>query len=173
MAKIVRRDWTSKGPLGKRVRHVAYGYTLTVNGKRERKFSSAWTSEEAALKALTERQQDVQAGKCDRPANVTLSQAVERYLMVKAGKRSLENDRFTFSKQLLPHFGAGLPIRQLTVEKIAAFEERRMTEVSVYTVRNELACLRHLLRLAHKKWGYLVGCRRSRCPRPQRVARGI
>src|SRR5262249_18072729 len=30
-----------------------------------------------------------------------------------------------------------------------------MTEVSVYTVRNELACLRHLLRLAHKKWGYL------------------
>jgi len=25
----------------------------------------------------------------------------------------------------------------------------------VYTVRNDLACLRHLLRLAHKKWGYL------------------
>ena len=43
MAKIVRREWTSKGPLGKRVRHVAFGYTLYVNGKRERKFSSAWT----------------------------------------------------------------------------------------------------------------------------------
>jgi hypothetical protein len=57
MAKIIRREWTSKGPLGKRVRHVAFGYTLAVNGTRERKVSSAWTSEEAALQALTERQQ--------------------------------------------------------------------------------------------------------------------
>jgi hypothetical protein len=41
MAKIIRREWTSTGPIGKRVRHVSFGYTLTVNGKRERKFSSA------------------------------------------------------------------------------------------------------------------------------------
>ena len=40
MAKIIRREWTSKGALRKRVRHVACGYTLVVNGKRERKFSS-------------------------------------------------------------------------------------------------------------------------------------
>jgi hypothetical protein len=37
MAKIIRREWTSKGPLGKRVRHVAFGYTLAINGTRERK----------------------------------------------------------------------------------------------------------------------------------------
>lgn len=43
MAKIIWREWTSAGPQGKHVRHVAPGYTLTVNGKRERKFSSAWT----------------------------------------------------------------------------------------------------------------------------------
>ena len=43
MPKIFRREWTSKGPLEKRVRHTAFGYTLRVNGKRERKFSSAWT----------------------------------------------------------------------------------------------------------------------------------
>jgi hypothetical protein len=55
MAKIIRRDWTSKGPQGKRVRHVAFGYTLAINGKRERKVSSAWTCEEDALKALSER----------------------------------------------------------------------------------------------------------------------
>jgi len=40
MAKIIQREWTSTGPLGKRVRHVAFGYRLTTNGKRERKFSS-------------------------------------------------------------------------------------------------------------------------------------
>ena len=55
MAKIIQREWTSTGPLGKRVRHVAFGYRLTINGKRERKFSSTWTSEEDALKALSER----------------------------------------------------------------------------------------------------------------------
>ena len=41
--------------MGKLVGHVAFGYTLAVNGKRERKFSSAWTSQEDALKALSER----------------------------------------------------------------------------------------------------------------------
>ena len=66
MAKIVRRDWTSRGTLGKRVRHTAFGYMLTVNGQRERKFSSAWTSEEPALAALSERQQQIRAGQTDR-----------------------------------------------------------------------------------------------------------
>ncbi len=33
-------EWTSAAPMGKLVRHVAFGYTLAVNGKRERKFSS-------------------------------------------------------------------------------------------------------------------------------------
>jgi hypothetical protein len=57
MAKIIRREWPSTGPLRKRVRHVAFGYTLAINGKRERKVSSAWTCEEDALKALSARQQ--------------------------------------------------------------------------------------------------------------------
>ena len=80
MAKIIRREWTSDGPTGKRVRHVAFGYTLTVNGKRERKVSSDWTCGEDALKALSERQQQVQAGRTDKPVDVALGQAVERYL---------------------------------------------------------------------------------------------
>jgi len=55
MARIIRCGWTSFGPTDKRVRHVAFGYTLTFNGKRERKVSSDWTCEEDALKALSER----------------------------------------------------------------------------------------------------------------------
>lgn len=39
MAKIIRREWTSKGPLGKRVRHVTFGYMLAINGQQERKSS--------------------------------------------------------------------------------------------------------------------------------------
>jgi integrase len=157
MAKIIRREWTSTGPIGKRVRHVSFGYTLTVNGKRERKFASAWKSEEDALKALSERQQQIRAGQADRLTNVTFGDTVKRYLKYKAdhGKRSIQEDVRTINKQLLPFFRSALPIRQLTSEKIAAFEERRITEVSVCTVRNELACLRHLLRLSQKKWGSL------------------
>ncbi|MEO8046924.1 MAG: site-specific integrase [Nitrospirota bacterium] len=157
MAKIIRREWTTKGPLGKRVRHVAFGYTLAINGKRERKVSSSWTSEGDAMKALSDRQQGVRAGQTVRPVDITLGQVVERYLKFKTdhGKRSIREDTRMFEKQLVPAFGGGLLIRQLSADKIAAYEERRITEVSAWTVRNELTVLRHLLRLAHRKWDYL------------------
>ena len=160
MAKIIRREWKSDGPLGKRVRHVSFGYTLTVNGKRERKFSSAWIFKEDALKALSERQQQIRAGHVDRPIEATLGQVVERYLIFKAdhGKRSLHEDKRILEKQFVPAWGPGLPIRQLSAEKIAAYEEQRIKTVSPWTVRNELTVLRHLLRLAHKNWATWIGC---------------
>src|ERR1043165_1681948 len=157
MAKIIRREWTSDGPTGRRVRHVAFGYTLTVNGKRERKFSSSWTSEEDALKELSERQQQIRTGESDRSIAVTLGTAVERYLKFKAdhGKRSLHEDKRILEKQIVPAFGGGLLLRQLSAEKIAVYEEQRIQVVSAWTVRNELTVLRHLLRLAHRKWNSL------------------
>jgi hypothetical protein len=43
MAMIIKRTWTSQGPTGRRVRHVAYGYTfMRPDGTRERKASSDW-----------------------------------------------------------------------------------------------------------------------------------
>jgi integrase len=157
MAKIIRREWRSTGPLGERVRRVMYGYDLMVNGKRERKSSSAWISEEDALKALSARQQQIRSGQTDRPLDVTFGALTERYLKFKAdhGKRSLHHDQWIIAKQLLPEFGSSMPVRQLSAERIAAFEERRITEVSAWTVRNELTVLRHMLRLAHRKWNYL------------------
>ena len=76
MAKIIRRCWTSEAPLGKRVRHIAFGYT---NGKRERKFSAAWGQAEA-LKALSERQQQVKEGQIELRKDATLAEVAERYL---------------------------------------------------------------------------------------------
>ena len=55
MAKIIKRVWTSTGPLGRKVKHAAHGYTLMVNGKQERKVSSTWLSETDALEALAQR----------------------------------------------------------------------------------------------------------------------
>ncbi len=163
MAKIIRRIWTSQGPTGKRVRHVAYGYTLMVNGKQERKVSSAWQTEEAALAELAERQKDIAAGRTDRPDR-TLAELAEEYLRYKAdhGKRSLKDDERIIRRRLLPAFGAALPVRTLSAVTIAQYEKNRMgatatgrdRKVSAYTVCNELAVLRHMLRLA-RRWGYL------------------
>ncbi len=155
--KVIQREWTTKGPLGKKVRHVAYGYTLMVNGKREKKYSSSWTSEEDALKALSARLERVKAGQIDRPLDVTFGQVVKRYLEYKAehGKRTVSEDKRILEKEFTIAFGAGLPIRQLSAEKIARWEERRITQVSPNTVRNQMAVLRHMLRLACRKWEYL------------------
>lgn len=68
MAKIIRRERTSKEAVGKRVRHVTFGYTRAINIQRERKVSSAWTCEGDALKALSERQQQIRAGQRWRSA---------------------------------------------------------------------------------------------------------
>lgn len=38
--KIQKRTWTSRGPTGHRVKHVAWGYTLQVNGTQQRCFAA-------------------------------------------------------------------------------------------------------------------------------------
>lgn len=163
MAKVIRRVWTGEGPTGKRVRHVAYGYTLMVNGKQERKVSSEWLTEANALEVLTARQKEIAAGIIDRPDR-TLGELAEEYLTYKAdhSKRTVASDRGILKGRLLPALGAMRPIRTLTAAAIAQYEKARMgttakgrdRKVSPYTVANELAVLRHMLRLA-RRWGYL------------------
>jgi integrase len=164
MAKIISRTWKSAVPLGRKVRHTAYGYQLVLpTGQRERKFSSAWQSEADARKALVERLEQldheanqIEAAKEEPPA-VTFAEAAERYLQLKAdeGKRSLRDDARVVRQQLLPFFGATTLLQDVSKERVSAFRERRIKEVSVYTTRNELSILRHLLRLAREDWGYL------------------
>jgi hypothetical protein len=36
MAKIITRIWTSRGPTGKRVRHVSYGHDAHISTRRRR-----------------------------------------------------------------------------------------------------------------------------------------
>jgi hypothetical protein len=58
MAKIQKRTWLGRGPTGHKVRKVAWGYTLQVGRKQERKFSADWTRDDAQnelAKRLLER----------------------------------------------------------------------------------------------------------------------
>jgi integrase len=151
--KVITREWTSRGPLGRRVRHVAYGYDVTINGKRERKVDSTWTCENDALEELLKRQRDADAGR--ERVDRTLGELADEYLRYKTdqGKRSLREDRRILKKRILPALGASLPVRRLCVAAIAQYERERAGQVSAYTVANELTVLRHMLRLG-RRWGY-------------------
>ena len=71
MAKVIRRVWTGRGPTGRRVKHVAWGYQIAFIGSdgkrhRERRFSREWLSEQDALAALVARQREIEAGQVTR-----------------------------------------------------------------------------------------------------------
>src|SRR5262249_53511169 len=116
MAKIIRRTWTTKGPTGKKVKRVAFGYTHMINGTRERRFSSEWLTEADALAGLSARLKEVEAGQLTRPADRSLGELAPEYLHYKAdqGKRSLKDDQRIIEHCLLPAFGVNLPVRRVT-----------------------------------------------------------
>ncbi len=126
-----------------------------VNGKQERKVSSAWATETEALEALATRQREVEAGQLDRPRrDHTLGTVAAQYLEYKKQKRSLEDDKIILERKILPAFGAETKLAAVTGAAIAQYERRRLGVVKPGTVANELSVLRHLLRLA-ARWGYL------------------
>jgi integrase len=154
VAKIITTTWTKRGLDGRTVKVRAFGYTVMVNGTRERKFSAAWLTRDDALAALGARRKAIASGKVERAPERTLGQLAAEYLAYKKAKPSLREDTRYLTAQFLPAFGADLPVRRLTGPMIAQWERRRAAQVSPYTINNELAVLKHMLRLA-KKWGYL------------------
>lgn len=160
MAAIKKHTWTrtelDERGRPRRVTLVAYGYDLRVNGKRERKWDAAWRAPADARAALAARETEIAAGRVAPPEARTLKRLADEYLRCKTehGKRSVAHDRRILESRLLPAFGSALPVRALTGAAIAQYEQRRVGQVSVFTVANELTVLRHMLRLA-RRWGYL------------------
>jgi integrase len=140
----------------RRVTLVAYGYDVRINGKRERKWEGEWHTPADARAALAKREAEIAAGRVDLPEARTLRQVADEYLAFKThqGKRTVSEDRRILETRLLPAFGAMTPVRSLTAAAIAQYEARQLGEVSASTVANQLAVLKHMLRLA-RKWGHL------------------
>ena len=159
--KIIKRTWTATGPTGHRVKRVAFGYTLQINGKQERRFDAAW-DKDAALQALAARvaQRD-QPAPTER-ARLTFGQAVDKYLAAKSRKRSLRDDRQHLA-HLRAAFGSDTPLEGVTAARISDYRAARMAGPSARTgrpltaaaINRPLAALRHLLRLAVDEWGVL------------------
>src|SRR3990170_4307116 len=88
--KLVKRVW--RGLTGHRAKKVAWGYTLQLNGKQERRVCGEWTKEQAR-DALAKRILERDAPK--EPAKPkTLGEVAGEYLDYKRGKgkRSIKRD---------------------------------------------------------------------------------
>ena len=120
MAAITKHTWTrtelDERGRPRRVRDVAYGYDVRVDGKRERKWDGAWRTPADARAALAEREKEIAAGQVTPPERRSLRELADQYLEVKAreGKRTVSDDRRILDRQLLPALGAETVARALT-----------------------------------------------------------
>ena len=116
MASVSTKVWTAKGPTGRRVKHVSWGYSLMVDGQREKRFSREWQTEAQAWDALAQRQKEIAAGQVStaagRPARS--AELVEEYSGYKANKRkrSLKEDTRILTTRILPAFGGRMPVKR-------------------------------------------------------------
>ena len=91
--KIVRRQWVTKDAFKKRIKRIAHGCTLCVNGKRGLRLTPLQGRRRKRSRPLFHVSQRCEEGSW-------IGQAVEHYLKFKSQKRSLANDRHIFKKQL-------------------------------------------------------------------------
>lgn len=166
--KIIKRVWRSRGPTGHKVKHVAYGYSLWVNGHRKRRVDSAWIKDDAE-KALAERILGLEQEEAKRARGMTFGEAIERYFQTKARKKSLAFDRL-YLKAFITAWGAETPLKEITADRISAWKAEKLAAVCARTkqplapasINRPLSALRHLLNLAHEEWGALAAVPRIR-----------
>jgi integrase len=88
---------------------------------------------------------------------MTLGEAFDRYLALKARKKTVDEDARN-AKLLLAEFGKDTPLSDLTASRVSAYREarlkvrRRERPLSPAAINRPLALLRHMLRLAAREW---------------------
>src|SRR5262245_7375550 len=114
MATVNQRKW--KIP-GQRTKRKAWGFTIVVDGKREKHYKAEWTQDDAE-QALSEAKLKIAQAPKLKGGGLTLAQATERYLAAKARKRSLREDR-RLVEHLKASFGADTPLADITASRIS------------------------------------------------------
>src|SRR6516225_2382477 len=153
MAEVSQRSWKLPGQRSKR---LAWGFTVTVTGKRVRQYRSEWTKQEAE-EALAKARLGLEQETRESHAVITLGQAVESYLASKVRKKSIKDDERHLNTSLLA-FGSNLPLADVTSARISAWKSDRLAAIcpqtkepySAASINRPLAALRHMLRLAQE-----------------------
>lgn len=173
MAQMNQRAW--KIP-GQRAKRRAWGFTAQISGRQVRRYKAEWTQDDAE-RELAAALLQVKPDKPKGPS-ITLAVAAERYLDLKARKRTIAEDRRTL-QHLKAEFGETTLLSHITADRISKYKARRLATtrrmgekekpLSAAAVNRPLALLRHLLRLAHDEWVFSTACPRSA---PRRSRRG-
>ena len=154
-----------RGPTGHKVKRVAYGFTVQVDGRQERRLSAEWDREatEAELEKV-QRAQAAEKAAIKKPPVPAFGAAVDRYLKAKERKRSVEHDRRLLAA-LTAHFGAETPLAEITTGRISEYRDQALARrsprgegknpIALATVDRYLAALRAVLRMAHREWELL------------------
>ncbi len=102
------------------------------------------------------------------PSSITLAAAIEKYLQLKARKKSLHEDE-RIGRVLQEAFGASRPLASITASVISEYKGKRLAvengggaPLSPAAINRPLQILRHLLRLAHEEWEVLPAVPRIR-----------
>ncbi len=162
MAEVGQREW--KLP-GQRTKRLAWGFTVTVGGKRVRQYRSEWSksdAEEALAKVRLGLDQEQKTEQPEQPG-ITFGQAVERFIAAKSRNKSLAETKRLLDG-LVQYFGKETPLAGITADRIAAWQAERLATVSRQTgqplsaaaINRPLAFLRAVLRMAHQRWEVLL-----------------
>jgi integrase len=131
-------------------------YVIFTDWKKKRRTfpvgSDLKTSREElrVLQARNIRKEDFDK---DKTRGLTLFSCIDRFLQVKASKRSLKKDKV--SAERIKAFFGDRPLDSILTSEIEAYKQKRLGEVDRFkrlpqksTINRELACLRSILLLA-------------------------
>ena len=148
-------------------------------------YRADWTREEAEAE-LAKQLLKIEPAKT-KGTGITLKGAVERYLVAKARKRTLAEDKRQL-EALKTEFGPDTPVGDITASRISQYKDKRLSLVRTIgeganaverrltnaAVNRPLALLRHLLRMAHEEWEVIDNVPRIRLEKePQGRLRSV
>jgi integrase len=156
---IRKRTWTSQG-----AKKTGFEFTVVVErdgaSKRVRRTFPTRAEAVTALDAFKDQTRNPVAPAPPAPSSITLAAAIEKYLQLKARKKSLHEDE-RIGRVLQEAFGADRPLASVTASVISEYKGQRLAiendgaPLSPAAINRPLQMLRHLLRLAHEEWEVL------------------
>ncbi len=131
-------------------------YTATVRMRGHRSLSRTFSTKREAADWAADIEAAIRARRYNDPrlGQVPFGKAVEKYLAqvsVRKAVTTQQRERGA-ARVLVRELGHDTPMAEITPRVVAAYRDRRLRDVSAYTVRLELALLSHLYRVARREW---------------------
>ena len=137
-------------------------YTATVRMKGFPALARTFDTKGEAKSWSADTEKEMRTGRYQdaRPAEkLTFADALNQYLeQISATKRpnSERRDRDS-AKAILNSLGKEISLADVTSQRLAAYRDSRIKDVSPSTIQKEFALLSHMFNVARREWGLPVG----------------